>query len=577
MANQVLKDTFGFVRRWVLLAVGSLCIVNTLELFLPLLLARAIDLISGQGSTDSLWRLAGWYVAIAAVQAALRFGWRYALGHAGAESSEFIRRQVLHGVLKPGMTSSSGEVATLSTSDADAVSRMFSDGVVIGVDAAVMTLGIAGVMIWHAPLLAAVILVPLAMVPILFSVLDGRIRSAYSGSQQRLDALARQAQQSIAAARAIRSLGAASWISDRFRARSKSQAEQMTPLIWFESVIGPLVEIILAAATGVLLIYGGGQFFAGTLSLGLLVAFQRYIQQLNWPLRAASLAIVTIRKGVASTERLTEFVAVAAKQTGEPRSTRSDQTGGAFLQFDHVSFSYETSDAPVLSELSFSLEPGERVALVGEVGAGKSTVVKLLTGTLSPRSGTIRCLGIVGTEPSDLPVVGFSAVPQDPFLFQTTVLENVLFGAACRSVPMSDVEAVCRRAAIHDEILNLPQGYESFIGERGLTLSGGQRQRICLARALIAEPKLLVLDNALAAVDSRTESMILDGLREQRMTVLVITHRISTLRDVDRILVLRDGKIVQDGPLDRLLVDREPWFRDFYGIQQLKERVGDAA
>jgi ATP-binding cassette subfamily B protein len=240
-----------------------------------------------------------------------------------------------------------------------------------------------------------------------------------------------------------------------------------------------------------------------------------------------------------------------------------------------VGFGYASSSSPVLADLSFSVQRGERVALVGEVGAGKSTIAKLLTGVLEPDRGTIECLGIVRSSPSDFPARGLAAVPQEPFLFQTTILENVRFGGSGRSGGIEEVELACQRAAIHHEILELPQGYESLLGERGLTLSGGQRQRVCLARALMAEPELLVLDNALAAVDSHTESAILDGLRGRRMSLLVITHRISTLRDVDRILVLRDGAIVQDGPLERLLNEPEPWFREFYETQQLKERVGE--
>jgi ATP-binding cassette subfamily B protein len=316
----------------------------------------------------------------------------------------------------------------------------------------------------------------------------------------------------------------------------------------------------------------------GRLTLGEFVAFGRYLVLLSWPLIAFGWVINIVQRGVASWERMLEVLDVPAAGAGPSRvDTQLDLSGR--LEVRRLTFRYPNVATNALEDVSFALEPGRTVALVGATGSGKSTLVQLLPRLHEPPAGTVF---VDGTDIRDLPLDGLrraiGVVPQEPFLFSGTIGANVAFGLPgdWRAEPArARVDSAVSTAGLSTDVEGFAQGLETVLGERGITLSGGQKQRVALARALAIDPRILVLDDALSAVDTATEETILHGLRGVRRSraCLIIAHRISTVRDADEILVLNQGRVAERGTHDAL-VARNGLYADMHRRQMLEEEVG---
>lgn len=560
----------------VLIGLVALVAVNSLEVCLPLVLAAIIDHITA-GSDDSLvFRLAMLYLGISLAQAVARFSWRVALGKAAAWISHDLRLEVFAKALRmPPLAAkrrSASQFVSLVNSDIENVSRLFGDGVVIVTDAVFMSLYICIIVMWCDPFVGSVILLPCFLIPWLVLRADHRVAAYHADTQRTLVRLTESANESLSNARILKVFNAESAFRERLRGRSLQYVVQSQRLLAVEAFYGPVLEGLISVSMVLLFIVGGHSVLTGTLSLGLFVAFQRYIQQLSWPMRAVAQSAITLRKARVSGDRLLQIEVPSVKPVTSPSTSPAGE--GSAVQFNDVTVTVPETEQTILSRVSFSVSPGEKVAIVGDVGSGKSTLLNTLCDPDMFYTGGISIDGIP-IEDWDQKALRkrVSYVPQEPTLFQISIADNVLLGSDSGVADGAgrNVHDVCGIAAIDDEIKTFELGFDELVGDRGITLSGGQRQRLCIARALLRSPGLLVLDNALAAVDSETELKIIRNLRQSPASIVFATQRMSTLHLADKIIVLQNGRIEDQGKLEDLLEKSDSWFRRFYDAQQFDE------
>jgi ATP-binding cassette subfamily B multidrug efflux pump len=318
-----------------------------------------------------------------------------------------------------------------------------------------------------------------------------------------------------------------------------------------------------------LVIYvGGKQYINGEIQIGTIIEFMLYVNILTWPVAVVGWVTSTIQQAEASQARINEFL----KQVPEIQNTNnsSSELKGK-VTFKEVTFTYDDTNITALKNISFSVEPGETLAILGKTGAGKSTIIELISRLYDTKIGTVLLDNkpIKETNLDDVrSQIGF--VPQDPFLFSESIEDNIKFGKAAATE--EEIIAAAKNADVHKNIVDFPKGYKTILGERGVTLSGGQKQRVSIARAIIKNPKILIFDDCLSAVDTETEEKILSNLAQisKNITTFIISHRVSSAKNADKIIVLEQGKIIQQGTHNQLIA-KEGDYKDLYEKQLLEK------
>jgi ATP-binding cassette subfamily B protein/ATP-binding cassette subfamily C protein/ATP-binding cassette subfamily B multidrug efflux pump len=374
-------------------------------------------------------------------------------------------------------------------------------------------------------------------------------------------------QETLAGVRTLRALGLEGRSSQRFSDLAKDAADTSYRAQRWEAAYEPAVGFTLTAAFVLALGFGGWLVWRGEMTVGQLTSFGMYLGQLIWPMFAAGWVLALIERGRAAWARLEPVL--AEPLTVDDHGSVAEIDPG-LLDVRGVGFTYPGQAAAALHDVSLRLPAGRMLGLVGPTGAGKSTLLKLLLRQWAPRQGEILWGGRPLAEHTLAALrAGIAWVPQEPFLFSASVAENIALARPGAS--RAQVEAAARQAAVHEDIVRLPRGYDTPVGERGVTLSGGQRQRVAIARALLADAPLLLLDDALSAVDTATEARILGALRQARQgrTVIIVSHRLSTLLDADQIVVLRHGHVVERGTHPEL-VGQNGWYATQWRVQQLE-------
>jgi ABC-type multidrug transport system fused ATPase/permease subunit len=384
---------------------------------------------------------------------------------------------------------------------------------------------------------------------------------AYRRVREKIANVTAYLQETLSGIRVVRSFAQEERHVARFAEVNDEHREANMRTVYLNATYFPGVELLSAAATAVILVYGGYRFIDGDIEIGVLVAFLGYLQSFFDPIQQLSNLYSTYQQGMAALEKIFELLDVEPDMKDRPGARKLERVDGE-VRFEGVSFSYDGSiegdgDVPTawaLRDVSIVVPPGETLALVGETGAGKSTFAKLVARFYDPQEGTVRIDG------HDLHAVSqmslrrqLGIVPQEGFLFAGSVRDNIAFGRPTASDP--EIAAAAKAVGAHELILRLPEGYETDVGERGSRLSAGQRQLVALARALIADPRILILDEATANVDVHSEAAIERGLRQllANRTAIVIAHRLSTVMNADRIAVLDQGRIVETGTHDELI------------------------
>lgn len=582
-----------FVRRHGRAYLGAglmLAGVAVLTVLIPRQVGRVIDgLVDGSLAGDAVWLQVLLIVAMGVAIYFLRVGWRLVLFSAAFRLGVELRTRLYRRLAEQGpafyQRQRTGDLMARATNDVDAVEMAAGEAFLAGFDGtltlvlvvAMMTLGID----WR---LALVALLPFPLMALAFWFISRRVHDAWADSLARFSALNEHVQETVAGVRTLRALGLERRTEAEFAARAGAAADAGFTAQRWESAYEPSVGLTLTAATALTLALGGWLVWQREVTVGQLTAFTMYLGQLIWPMFAAGWVLSLIERGRAAWTRLVAVLEVPLSVSDSGGIAQPPQ--GA-LCFDRVSFSYprvgEGAQAvvPALSEVSFTLQPGQTLGIVGPTGAGKTTLLALLQRQVAPDGGSVRW----GDELLDRYRLAalraaIAWVPQEAFLFSASIAENIALARPQAS--RAEVEAVARLAALHEDILRFPNGYDTRVGEKGVTLSGGQRQRVAIARALLAQGEqaahvepLLLLDDALSAVDTGTETRILECLRGTlagdgvRRSAIIVSHRLSAVVDADQILVLREGRVTERGTHAQLLA-LGGWYATQWRYQQLQ-------
>ncbi|MDN3577676.1 ABC transporter transmembrane domain-containing protein [Chitinimonas viridis] len=547
--------------------------VGVLTVFIPRQVGAIVDgLVAGQLHGNALlWQLGSLLLAGMGIYF-LRVGWRLQLFAASYQLGVQLRTQLYQRLSLQGPSfyqqQRTGDLMALATNDVDAVEMAAGEAMLAGFDGtltllmvlAMMTLGVD----WH---LAAAALAPFPLMALAFWYISNQIHRASHDSLTRFSDLNDHVQETLAGVRTLRALGLEARSAQQFSELAEHAAEASLRAQRWEAAYEPAVGLTLVAAIGLTLGVGGYLVWQGELTVGLLTAFSMYLGQLIWPMFAAGWVMSLIERGRAAWSRLQPILDAPLTITDTGKVAKVEPGP---LRLDGVQLRYPGQQAEALSDISFCLLPGQTLGLVGPTGAGKSSIVRLILRQYAQHNGSLFWGGHALADYQLEALHGAIAwVPQEPFLFSASVADNIALAKPDAS--RAEIEQVARLASVHEDILRFPQGYDTPVGERGVTLSGGQRQRVAIARALLADAPLLLLDDALSAVDTQTETDILGHLRDQRLnrTVIIVSHRLSAVMDADQILVLKHGRITETGHHADLLL-QDGWYASQWRYQQLE-------
>jgi len=552
-----------------LLSMLAMLLVTGTTLLMPYLSKVAIDRYIAQSDIKGLALLCLLYLGLNAVFWAATYCQGYMSGWVGQHVIYAIRRDLFHHVLQQAMAFHErervGQIASRLTNDVSALSEMVSSGVINLVNDVLTLIGILVIMLLLNVRLSLVTMISIPIVLVSMGYLGKRMRLAYRHVQQELAAVNTGVEQGVSGMRVVQSLSQESFTVEQFESLSLRNLKANLRVGLLFAAVFPTMTVTNMLGTALVLGYGGTLVAQGALTLGVLVAFLGYVSRFFGPLRELSLVYNTFQSAAASLDRISEYMN-QRPEVMAPENPQKPQGGfKGEIGFESVTFGYD--EETVLHDLDLHIEAGETVALVGATGAGKSTIASLLARLYDTVEGTVRIDGV------DVRRISFAElrrlvtlVPQNVFLFADSILENIRYGDP--QATDEEIKQAAKRAQAHAFIAKLPRGYETQVGEGGALLSGGQRQLVAFARALLADPKILVLDEATANVDAYTEALIqqaMDAIRQNRTTI-IIAHRFSTLRKADRIVVIEDGRIVGQG-LHSELMEGNPTYRRLYQRQ----------
>jgi ATP-binding cassette subfamily B protein len=459
----------------------------------------------------------------------------------------------------------SGQVLSRAIQDVERIRFLTGRAILRLVEGTILLIGTGAMLIWMSPSLGILVVLTLPLLLHRAYVFGRRFRPLSLEIQDQLGVLTTQVEQNLRGALVVKGFAQEQAEYDRYLVENDKWFKLSVEAARLEAVNVPLMNLIANLGTVIILMYGGILYATGQISLGMLVAFISYLTQLVRPLSLMGRVVPMLAIAASAGERIFYILdaEVDVKDTGLPVEQHLFQGD---VRFEDVSFGYRPSH-PVIQDISFEVKPGQMVALLGATGSGKSTIINLLSRFYDPTSGRITIDGhdIRSLELRSLRrQIGF--VLQDTWLMGSSVRENIAFGAP--QVNEAEIIHAAREAQAHEFIMDMPQAYDTLIGERGITLSGGQKQRIAIARALLTDPRILVLDDATSSVDTETERLIQQALARlmQKRTTFVIAHRLSTVRNADLILLLEKGKIMASGT-HRTLIEESPYYAEVYRLQ----------
>ncbi|OIN09206.1 ABC transporter ATP-binding protein [Oceanisphaera psychrotolerans] len=558
------------------LALIMLATVSAMNMTIPYLIGLTVDQLVASADGEAEGRLLLLILGLGLAVYGLRLGWRRVLFGTSYRLGNLLRRRFFERLTRQGQAfyshHNTGDLMARATNDIDAIEVAAGEGVLSGFDGLLTLLLVLiimfGLIDWR---LALVALLPFPLMGLAFYRISNRIHHHFGAALEQFSVLNDKAQEAIAGIRLVKSMGRETIESRQFGAIAEAATLRNYQVARAEALYEPVVFLSMSAALLLTLGFGAWLIWHQQLSVGQLTSFTLYLAQLIWPMFAFGWLLNIVERGSAALTRVQDLLAIP--DSVPDLGTREPQ--GADLRVEQLDFRYPDSRQPALQHVSLTLAPGQVLGIAGPTGAGKSTLLQLLMRYWEADSGQIT-LGAVPLAEYRLDALRrqFAYVPQDAFLFSAGIADNIAFGRPGAS--RQDIMEAARQACVHDDILRLPGGYDAQVGERGMSLSGGQRQRLAIARALISTAPVLILDDALSAVDVDTEQRILQQLRRrQGQSCIIVSHRLSALEHADRTLVLQHGHIQQSGHHTEL-VKQDGWYSRMWTYQQLEARLDDA-
>jgi ATP-binding cassette subfamily B protein len=587
--RRLIPYVLRYRRKFVL---GLACVVVTRSLALagPAVLGRAIDELMRDVSRGQLAGYGALLLAIGLAGGTFQFLSRRVLIGASRDIEYDMRNDFFAHLetlpLAYFQAHRTGDLMSRATNDLNAVRMMIGPSIMYSANTLLTFVVALSMMVSIDARLSIWALIPLPFVSVSVKLFGTAIHKRFEQIQAQLSDVSAVAQEALSGVRVVRAYRQEQAELERFRVSIDEYLRRNRRLILLQGFFFPSMGFFLGLGALVVVWLGSREVIAGRITVGQFVAFNSYLTMLSWPMIAFGWVTNMLQRGMASWKRMLEVLETepAIADRGLRPSTGSGRIRGA-IEFRDLVFSY--GDTPVLDHVSATIEPGQTVALVGVTGSGKSTLISLLARLHDPPPGTVF---IDGIDVREIPLatlrsaIGF--VPQEPFLFSDTLADNVAFGLDAQSAQEGQerpdahgarrqrIEAAAAVARLDKDVVDFPKGYETTVGERGITLSGGQKQRTALARAIVIDPRILILDDALSAVDTYTEEEILSRLRGvmRERTSIIVSHRISTVRDADVILLLDGGRIVERGTHDEL-IRQKGLYAELHKKQLLEEEL----
>lgn len=577
----VLKKLGWFFKMdWKRYAIAGvlLILVGVLDIIPPWMTGYAIDGISqGSLADKEFYFIIGGWIAITIVGYIMSYIWFYQLFGGSFLLERIMRSQLMKHFMKMSPTfferNRTGDLMARATNDLKAVSNTAGFGILTLIDSTFFMFTILAVMIATISFkLTLAALLPLPLMALAMSYFGGKIHSRFMEAQDSFGELNDQVLEAVSGVRVIRAFVQEEASQQQFSRKTDEVYEKNIAVARIDALFEPTMKILIGLSYLIGLCYGGYMVFKSEITLGELVSFNIYLGMLIWPMLAIGELINVMQRGNASLDRVNESLNYKpdVKDASEVVAVEEPET----ISFRKVTFRYPSSKVDNLVNVSFSIRKGQTLGIVGRTGSGKTTLLKQLLREYPIGHGNISV--------SDVPIekleiqrllgwIGY--VPQQPVLFSRSIRHNIWFGKKGEASE-ADLQRALERASFAKDIQFLPEGLETMVGEKGVALSGGQKQRVSIARALIADPEILMLDDALSAVDGKTEAEIIEGIRTERAgkTTLITTHRLSAIQHANWIIVLDEGRIVQEGTHEELL-QAGGWYKEQYDRQQLESIV----
>jgi ATP-binding cassette subfamily B protein len=557
-------------RLQVVLALAITLALAVLLLLVPAIIRQVIDVGLMQQDVRLIAVAALVLLAIGGLRAILVFAQRYVsewlASHIGYDLRNRLYDQIQHLPFSFHDHSQTGQLISRCIEDVRAVERFTGFGIVELIRLGLLMLGIVGLLFWQSPRLAAIALLPMIPLVLVTTAFGRRVGDYFMNVDVALGDLSSQVQENVSGVQVVRAFAREPYEIDRFAGKNRRLYHARVKVVSIFAWVMPTTHFLVASGTILILWFGGNMVLRGEMTVGEMVAFNSYLlllaapaQQLTWLVNAAGEAVAGLRRSYEILDLAPEI------QT--PADAVVLPTLQGRVEFERVSLHYPSQAIPALEDIHLCVQPNQLVALIGPTGSGKTSLVNLIPRFYDPSQGAV-CVDGVDVRRADLDSLRrqIGIVLQSSLLFSTSVAENIAYGRPEAS--QEEIEAAARAAQAHEFIVQLPDGYQTVVGERGITLSGGQRQRVAIARALLMDPRILILDDSTSSVDTETERLIqqaLDRLMEGR-TTFVIAQRLSTVRRADLILVMQDGRILERGTHLELL-ERGGLYRQIYEIQ----------
>ena len=563
---------FKLEKRRYLVGIVALVLVSVLNLIPPMVMGRVIDAITSGQLTQQDLLLNLFYLLLAAFgMYYLRYVWRMYILGTSYRLGQIMRSRLFEHFTKMSpafyQTYRTGDLMAHATNDINALTRLAGGGVMSAVDASITALVTLLTMLfsisWQMTLVA---ILPLPFMAYATSRLGRKTHKAFGESQAAFSELNNKVQESVSGIKVTKSFGYQADELTSFQAVNELTFQKNLQTMKYDSLFDPMVLLFVGSSYVLTLLVGSLMVQEGQITVGNLVTFISYLDMLVWPLMAIGFLFNITQRGKVSYQRIEELLSQESP-VQDPEFPLDGIENGR-LEYVIDSFAFENEET--LTDIHFSLEKGQTLGLVGQTGSGKTSLIKLLLREYDVDKGAIYLNGhdIRDYRLTDLRgLMGY--VPQDQFLFATSILDNIRFGNP--NLPLSTVEEATKLAQVYQDIVDMPQGFDTLIGEKGVSLSGGQKQRLAMSRAMILDPDILILDDSLSAVDAKTEYAIIDNLKETRKnkTTIITAHRLSAVVHADLILVLQNGQIIERGTHEDLLA-LDGWYAQTYQSQQLE-------
>ncbi|HEM5030188.1 TPA: ATP-binding cassette domain-containing protein [Streptococcus suis] len=569
---------FSLEKKAYLIGILSLCLVSLLNLLPTSIMGQLIDQIaSGQLTEHRLLLGVAGLILSALAMYGLRYLWRMNILATSYRLGKIMRARLfdhfMH--LSPSFFQQhrTGDLMAHATNDINALTRLAGGGVMSFVDAtvtALVTLVTMSVSIsWQMTLVA---ILPLPFMTLTTNFLGRRTHENFKASQAAFSELNNKVQEAVSGIKVTKSFGYQEQETAAFQEVNQAAFLQNIKTMRYDALFNPAVLFFIGLSYLLTLLVGSHFISQGQVSLGQLVTFMTYLDLLVWPLMAIGFLVNISQRGDVSYNRIQTLLSISSEVVEIDQPLPAPSNGE--IVYEISEFAYD--NIPVLQDIQFHIKKGQTIGLVGPTGSGKTSLLKLLMREYDVTQGQILLNqeNIKNYKLADLRrLIGY--VPQDQFLFATSVAENIRFGNL--DLSLNQVEEAARAVHVYEDIQDMPDRFETMVGEKGISLSGGQKQRLAMARAMILNPDILLLDDSLSAVDAKTEHAILETIKQERLdkTTIITAHRLSAIVHADLILVLEDGKIVERGRHQELL-DEKGWYYDTYMMQQLEKEESDA-